>query len=187
MLPVVEVCIETTPDYYAAGNVCVVAGAVTSGQVHTRLIERLRCVQPPAPDPTNRVEDTPAIREALELVAEYGALDVAALAGCILGARAVRLPVIMSGRASAAAAVLASAIIPDAAAVCFPAIRDETDLSTAFESLGLPAMMHDAATPSDGFEDLYLAVQALHSLSSGPVRSDAPTQPAPVRSAETPQ
>lgn len=56
-----------------------------------------------------------AERSALRLLAELGGLEIAALAGFIVGGAARRVPVVLDGVIAAAAAVVAVAIVPDCA------------------------------------------------------------------------
>jgi nicotinate-nucleotide--dimethylbenzimidazole phosphoribosyltransferase len=99
----VETGIETARDFFAAGNICVVAGVCSSADRS-------------APDefPVDSADDV------LDMLHTAGAVDVAALTGCILGAAALRMPVVLSGPAAEAAIRLASRLATRAGDVCFP-------------------------------------------------------------------
>src|SRR4249920_1879542 len=57
----------------------------------------------------------PAQADALVVLAELGGLEIAALAGFIVGAAASHLPVVIDGVIAAAAALTAAALVPDTA------------------------------------------------------------------------
>ncbi|PRX96250.1 5,6-dimethylbenzimidazole synthase [Allonocardiopsis opalescens] len=65
----------------------------------------------------------PDAGDPLGVLAAVGGFEHAALAGLVLGAAALRVPVLLDGAASAAAACLAVALCPDAAQVCVAAHR----------------------------------------------------------------
>jgi nicotinate-nucleotide--dimethylbenzimidazole phosphoribosyltransferase len=57
----------------------------------------------------------PVQADPLLILTELGGLEIAALAGFIVGAAASRLPVVIDGVIAAAAALAAAALVPDAA------------------------------------------------------------------------
>ena len=83
-------------------------------------------------DPVSGPADPVAILAAL------GGFEHAALAGFILGAAALRVPVILDGVISGAAALAASALAPDVTAACFAGHRSvEPGHAIALSRLGL--------------------------------------------------
>ena len=81
-------------------------------------------------------------RPALEVLAEVGGLEIAALAGFIVGGAARRVPVIVDGVIAAAAAVTAEALVPGVAAWCFAGHRSvEPGSRAALEFLGLEPIL----------------------------------------------
>src|ERR1700761_8360630 len=72
------------------------------------------------------------------VLAAFGGFEHAALAGFILGAAALRLPVILDGVISSAAALAAVALAPDATAACFAGHRSaEPGHAVTLSYLGL--------------------------------------------------
>lgn len=73
-----------------------------------------------------------------QLLAALGGLEHAAIAGFVIGAAALRVPVILDGVIAGAAALAARAIAPQVLAACFAGHRSaEPGHSTALEALGL--------------------------------------------------
>ena len=72
------------------------------------------------------------------VLAAFGGLEHAALAGFILGAAALRVPVILDGVIAGAAALAAVALAPDATAACFAGHRSaEPGHAVTLSYLGL--------------------------------------------------
>jgi nicotinate-nucleotide--dimethylbenzimidazole phosphoribosyltransferase len=72
------------------------------------------------------------------VLAAFGGFEHAALAGFILGAAALRVPVILDGVIAGAAALAAVALAPDAAAACFAGHRSaEPGHAVTLSFLGL--------------------------------------------------
>jgi nicotinate-nucleotide--dimethylbenzimidazole phosphoribosyltransferase len=72
------------------------------------------------------------------VLAAFGGFEHAALAGYILGAAALRVPVILDGVIAGAAALAAAALAPDASAACFAGHRSaEPGHAIALAHLGL--------------------------------------------------
>ena len=83
------------------------------------------------PDP-----DAPA--DPVGVIAAFGGFEHAALAGFILGAAALRVPVILDGVIAGAAALAAVALAPDAIAACFAGHRSaEPGHAVTLSYLGL--------------------------------------------------
>jgi nicotinate-nucleotide--dimethylbenzimidazole phosphoribosyltransferase len=131
----VEVGIETARDLVAAGNRCLITGDM--GIANTTAAAALICTFTGA-DPaeaTGRgtgVDDatlarkTDVVRRALArhhpdptdpvgVLAAFGGLEHAAIAGFLLGAAALRVPVLLDGVSAGAAALVAAALAPAAA------------------------------------------------------------------------
>lgn len=84
----------------------------------------------------------PATSDALDLLAKVGGLEIAGLAGVILGAAAARRPVVLDGFISGAAALIAAGLAPDVAQFCFAAHRSvEAGHRAMLETLGLKPIM----------------------------------------------
>src|SRR5512133_1188556 len=76
--------------------------------------------------------------DALDVLAKLGGLEIAGLAGVILGGAAHRLPVVIDGFISGAAALVAVGICPEAKQYIVPSHRSvEIGHRTVFEALGL--------------------------------------------------
>jgi len=76
------------------------------------------------------------------VLAAFGGFEHAALAGFILGAAALRVPVILDGVISGAAALAAAALAPDATAACFAGHRSvEPGHALALSQLGLTPLV----------------------------------------------
>jgi nicotinate-nucleotide--dimethylbenzimidazole phosphoribosyltransferase len=76
------------------------------------------------------------------VLAAFGGFEHAALAGFILGAAALRVPVILDGVISGAAALAAAALAPDVTAACFAGHRSvEPGHAIALDRLGLTPLV----------------------------------------------
>jgi nicotinate-nucleotide--dimethylbenzimidazole phosphoribosyltransferase len=76
------------------------------------------------------------------VLAAFGGFEHAALAGFILGAAALRVPVILDGVISGAAALAAAALAPDVIAACFAGHRSvEPGHAIALDRLGLTPLV----------------------------------------------
>jgi nicotinate-nucleotide--dimethylbenzimidazole phosphoribosyltransferase len=76
--------------------------------------------------------------DPLALLAAVGGLEHAAIAGFVIGAAAMRVPVILDGVIAGAAALAARALAPDAMAACLAGHRSaEPGHTVALEALGL--------------------------------------------------
>jgi nicotinate-nucleotide--dimethylbenzimidazole phosphoribosyltransferase len=81
--------------------------------------------------------------DALGALASLGGLEIAALAGFIVGAAAARVPVIIDGVIAAAALVTVSALCPAAADYCVAGHRSaEPGSRAALEFVGLRPLLH---------------------------------------------
>ncbi|MGI5164359.1 nicotinate-nucleotide--dimethylbenzimidazole phosphoribosyltransferase [Spirillospora sp. CA-253888] len=82
--------------------------------------------------------DAPGDRAPLAVLAAVGGLEHAALAGFILGAAALRVPVVLDGVIAGAAALVAAALCPDALGACVAGHRSaEPGHSATVSHLGL--------------------------------------------------
>jgi nicotinate-nucleotide--dimethylbenzimidazole phosphoribosyltransferase len=80
--------------------------------------------------------------DPLLVLAELGGLEIAALAGFVVGAAASRVPVVVDGVISAAAALIAAALIPDVAGYLIAGHRSSEPGSTAALShLGIEPLL----------------------------------------------
>ena len=84
----------------------------------------------------------PNPREPIQVLAQVGGFEIAALAGVILGAAAHRTPVVLDGFISGAAGVVAAAIQPAARAYCIASHRSvEQGHRAALAWLGLEPLL----------------------------------------------
>ncbi|MEK6441202.1 nicotinate-nucleotide--dimethylbenzimidazole phosphoribosyltransferase [Pseudonocardia sp. T1-2H] len=158
----VEAGIETARDLVAAGNRCLVTGDM--GIANTTAAAALICTVTGA-DPaeaTGRgtgIDDetltrkTDVVRRALErhgpdptdgmgLLAAFGGLEHAGLAGLILGGAALRVPVILDGVNAGAAALVASVLAPHSIGYCVAGHRSaEPGHRLATAHLGLTPLL----------------------------------------------
>jgi nicotinate-nucleotide--dimethylbenzimidazole phosphoribosyltransferase len=82
--------------------------------------------------------DSPVPADPVGVLAAFGGFEHAALAGFILGAAALRVPVILDGVIAGAAALAAVALAPDALAACFAGHRSaEPGHAVTLSYLGL--------------------------------------------------
>ncbi|MGO8890613.1 MAG: 5,6-dimethylbenzimidazole synthase [Streptosporangiaceae bacterium] len=90
-----------------------------------------RTPAPDSPDPSGQADP-------VGVLAAFGGFEHAALAGFILGAAALRVPVILDGVIAGAAALAAVALAPDAVAACFAGHRSaEPGHAVTLSYLGL--------------------------------------------------
>jgi len=150
--------IEIARDLVAAGNRCLITGDM--GIANTTASAALICAFTGADpavatgrgtgiDAVTYARKIEAVCRGLELhrpdpadsagvLAAFGGFEHAALAGFILGAAALRVPVILDGVIAGAAALAAAALAPDAVAACFAGHRSaEPGHAIALEYLGL--------------------------------------------------
>jgi len=91
----------------------------------------------PGPDSPDS-PDSPGLVDPVGVLAAFGGFEHAALAGFILGAAALRVPVILDGVIAGAAALAAVALAPDAVAACFAGHRSaEPGHAVTLSHLGL--------------------------------------------------
>ncbi|MCW2568773.1 MAG: 5,6-dimethylbenzimidazole synthase [Mycobacterium sp.] len=155
-----EVGIETARDLVVAGNRCLLTGdmGIANTTASAALIAAFTGA-PPAEvtgwgtgiDDATHAHKVTVIERALELhgltsgvadplaaLAAVGGLEHAALAGYILGAAALRVPVILDGVIAGAAAVVAAALAPSCVDACVAGHRSaEPGHALALEHLGL--------------------------------------------------
>ncbi|MGH8984641.1 MAG: nicotinate-nucleotide--dimethylbenzimidazole phosphoribosyltransferase [Acidimicrobiia bacterium] len=83
-----------------------------------------------------------ALDDPVAVLAEVGGLEIAALAGFVVGAAAARVPVVVDGVITLAALAAADAIVPGVAAHCVAGHRSpEPGASAVLEHLGLPPLL----------------------------------------------
>lgn len=76
------------------------------------------------------------------VVAEVGGLEIAALAGFVLGGAAARVPVVLDGVIALAGTLAAAALAPEASGFCFAGHRSpEPAASAALDHLGLEPIL----------------------------------------------
>jgi nicotinate-nucleotide--dimethylbenzimidazole phosphoribosyltransferase len=84
----------------------------------------------------------PAQADPLLVLAELGGLEIAALAGFIVGGAASRLPVVVDGVIAAAAALIATALVPDTAGYLIGGHRSsEPGAAAALTHLGIEPLL----------------------------------------------
>ncbi len=158
----IEVGIEVARDLVAAGNRALLTGDM--GIANTTASAALICAFTGAHpddatgygtgiDEAKRVHKAGMIRRALDLhlpsaddpigaLAAVGGLEHAAIAGFVLGAAALRTPVILDGVIAGAAALVAAAIAPDCVAACVAGHRStEPGHALALRHLGLTPLV----------------------------------------------
>lgn len=87
---------------------------------------------------------TPVVAQAgaLDALASLGGLEIAAIAGCIVGGAAQRLPVVVDGVIAAAAALVAAALVPEATGYMVAGHRSvEPGATVALEQLSLEPVL----------------------------------------------
>ena len=88
------------------------------------------------------LERLPRGASPLTIVSEVGGLEIAALAGFVVGAAASRVPVVVDGVIATAAAMVAVAFVPAAAGYLFAGHRStEPGASVALDALGLAPVL----------------------------------------------
>jgi nicotinate-nucleotide--dimethylbenzimidazole phosphoribosyltransferase len=88
------------------------------------------------------LERLPRGASPLTIVSEVGGLEIAALAGFVVGAAASRVPVVVDGVIATAAALVAVAFVPAAAGYLFAGHRStEPGASVALDALGLAPVL----------------------------------------------
>lgn len=86
--------------------------------------------------------NSPDPQDALDVLSKVGGLEIAGLTGLILGAAAARVPVVLDGFISGAAALVAKAIEPEAAAYMIAShVSGEQGHKLMLEALGLEALL----------------------------------------------
>ncbi|HEU5472494.1 MAG TPA: 5,6-dimethylbenzimidazole synthase [Actinophytocola sp.] len=157
----VETGIELARDYHATGHGWLVGDVLTADDSSAIAIIARLMNRSPAEFATMSTEDArsaaarqdhagPAGADPLDILAEHAGLAVAALAGFILGARAVRAPVLLAGSGAAAAALTASLLAPDATASCFPVTPFPPGVPDPFQHLGLAPPWPDSPVDLTG-------------------------------------
>ncbi|TCK22885.1 nicotinate-nucleotide--dimethylbenzimidazole phosphoribosyltransferase [Pseudonocardia endophytica] len=178
----VEVGIEVARDLVAAGNRCLLTGDM--GIANTTAATGLICAftgADPA-DVTGRgtgIDDetlagkTDVVRRALALhhpgpadplgaLAAVGGLEHAGLAGLVLGAAALRVPVLLDGVSAGAAAIVAAGLAPNAVGYCIAGHRSvEPGSALASSFLGLEPLLDMEMRLGEGTGAL-LALPLLH-------------------------
>nr|WP_254850153.1 nicotinate-nucleotide--dimethylbenzimidazole phosphoribosyltransferase [Pseudonocardia sp. Ae263_Ps1] len=158
----VEHGIEVARDLVAAGNRCLLTGDM--GIANTTAAAALVCAftgADPAEvtgrgtgiDDETLVRKTDVVRRALDLhrpdpadplgvLAAVGGFEHAGLAGFVLGAAALRTPVLLDGVIAGSAALVAAAFAPDAAGYCLAGHRSaEPGGAIALDRLGLVPLL----------------------------------------------
>jgi nicotinate-nucleotide--dimethylbenzimidazole phosphoribosyltransferase len=103
-------------------------GGLTDGMFVHKLSVIEKAIQINRPDP----EDT------VDVIAKVGGFDIAAMAGAFIGAAVMRVPVVIDGFISAAAALCAYRLCPDTRAYMIPSHASaEVGYRAAMEALGL--------------------------------------------------
>ncbi|GAA0623315.1 hypothetical protein GCM10009547_27960 [Sporichthya brevicatena] len=154
----VEIGIEVARDLVAAGNRCLITGdmGIANTTASAALIAAFTGVDPAVVtgrgtgiDDAMHAHKVEIVRTALErhrpdpadpvaVLAAVGGLEHAALAGFLLAASALRVPVILDGVIAGAAALVAAALHPDASVAWLAGHRSaEPGHAVALDALGL--------------------------------------------------
>jgi len=154
----VETGIETARDLVTAGNRCLVTGdmGIANTTASAALIAAFTGREPAEVtgrgtgiDDATHARKVEAVRRALTLhapdaadplgvLAAVGGLEHAAIAGFVLGAAALRMPVVLDGVIAGSAALVAAGLAPDALAACVAGHRSaEPGHAIALAHLGL--------------------------------------------------
>ncbi len=154
----IEVGIEVARDLVAAGNRCLLTGdmGIANTTASAALIAAFTGTDPAVVtgrgtgiDDEMHAHKVAVVRGALErhrpdpadpigVLASVGGLEHAALAGFLLGAAALRTPVVLDGVIAGAAALVAAALAPDASAAWVAGHRSaEPGHAFALDALGL--------------------------------------------------
>jgi nicotinate-nucleotide--dimethylbenzimidazole phosphoribosyltransferase len=157
-LAALEVGVETARDLVAAGNKALLTGdmGIANTTASAALIAAFTGASPTQVtgygtgiDEQTYAHKVDVVRRALDLhrpdpgdplgvLAAVGGLEHAALAGFILGAASLRIPVILDGVIAGAAALVAQALAPDATAAMVAGHRSaESGHQLALEALGV--------------------------------------------------
>lgn len=158
----VETGIETARDLVTAGNQCLITGdmGIANTTASAALIAAFTGADPvevtgrgTGVDDATLAHKVDVVRRALErhqpdpadplgTLAAVGGLEHAALAGYLLGAAALRVPVVLDGVIACAAALAAVALCPDAAGYLVAGHRStEPGASRALSALGLRPLL----------------------------------------------
>jgi nicotinate-nucleotide--dimethylbenzimidazole phosphoribosyltransferase len=153
-----EVGIETARELVAAGNRCLLTGdmGIANTTASAALIAAFTGARPEeitgpgtGIDAATLTRKIGVVREALDLhrpdpadpvgvLAALGGLEHAAIAGFVLGAAALRVPVVLDGVIAGAAALAAAGLAPDALGACVAGHRSaEPGHRVALQRLGL--------------------------------------------------
>jgi nicotinate-nucleotide--dimethylbenzimidazole phosphoribosyltransferase len=186
----VQVGIETARDLVAGGSRCLITRDMgIANTTAAALICAFTGAEPAtATGPGTGIDDamlarkTDVVRRALELhrpdpsdplgvLAAFGGLEHAALAGFVLGAAALRVPVLLDGVNAGAAALVATAFAPDAVAACVAGHRcAEPGHRLALAHLGLEPLLDLGLRLGEGtgallaFPVVLAAARALHNV-----------------------
>ncbi|MFJ4679916.1 nicotinate-nucleotide--dimethylbenzimidazole phosphoribosyltransferase [Kitasatospora sp. NPDC088783] len=157
-LRAIEVGIETARDLVAAGNKVLITGdmGIANTTASAALISVFTETDPAEVtgrgtgiDDETHARKVEVIRQALDLhkpdpadpigvLSAVGGLEHAAIAGFLLGAASLRVPVILDGVIAGSAALVAKAIAPEVLAACIAGHRSaEPGHQTALAKLGL--------------------------------------------------
>jgi nicotinate-nucleotide--dimethylbenzimidazole phosphoribosyltransferase len=158
----VEAGIETARDLVAAGNRCLLTGdmGIANTTASAALIAAFTGASPAQVtgygtgiDEQTYAHKVEVVGRALALhqpdpqdpigvLAAFGGLEHAALAGFILGASALRIPVVLDGVIAGAAALVAQALSPEVTAACVAGHRSaEPGHALALEALGITPLI----------------------------------------------
>ena len=157
-----EAGIETARDLVAAGNRCLLTGdmGIANTTASAALIAAFTGASPAQVtgygtgiDEQTYAHKVEVVRAALALhrpdpqdpvgvLAAFGGLEHAALAGFILGSAALRIPVVLDGVIAGAAALVAQALSPEVTVACVAGHRSaEPGHALALEALGITPLI----------------------------------------------
>jgi nicotinate-nucleotide--dimethylbenzimidazole phosphoribosyltransferase len=157
-----EAGIETARDLVAAGNRCLLTGdmGITNTTASAALIAAFTGASPAQVtgygtgiDEQTYAHKVEVVARALELhrpdpqdpvgvLSAFGGLEHAALAGFILAAAALRVPVVLDGVIAGASALVAQAFCPDVTSACVAGHRSaEPGHALALEALGVTPLI----------------------------------------------
>lgn len=106
---------------------------ITDGQLETKIRVIKEALHVNRPDPG----------DPLDVLAKVGGLEIGGMAGCVLGAAAHRIPVVIDGFISSAAALIASRIAPKSVDYMIAShVSVEPGHKIILEMLGLEPMLH---------------------------------------------
>jgi nicotinate-nucleotide--dimethylbenzimidazole phosphoribosyltransferase len=162
VIAALEAGIETARDLVAAGNRCLLTGdmGIANTTASAALIAAFTGASPAQVtgygtgiDEQTYAHKVEVVRAALALhrpdpqdpvgvLAAFGGLEHAALAGFILGAAALRVPVVLDGVIAGAAALVAQALSPEVTVACVAGHRSaEPGHALALEALGITPLI----------------------------------------------